>query len=255
MRKRKVDVEFQSIKLRYTNCYLIRHRGGVLLVDTGYDYEWDRFADGLARRGIEPGDISHLILTHHHDDHCGLLNRLTAENPGLVMIMSAQASRRLEGGVHVYKEGAGYITRRIRLLAWIKSRLEPTWTHSFPPFRARPHDRIIEAPMRLSDLGLDLEGSLLATPGHTEDSLSVVMDDGTCFCGDAAANFMQFAGARYCVVFIEDIRQYYRSWDLLLAAGAQLVCPSHGKPFRARRLRENSGYHRRVTGLNASDRR
>jgi hydroxyacylglutathione hydrolase len=248
-------MEFQSIKLRYTNCFLVRHEGGVLLIDTGYDYEWDRFVEELSRLGIGPGDITQLILTHHHDDHCGLLNRLTAENPGIVVIMSALAAQRLEGGAHVFKQGAGYITRRIRLLAWIKSRLEPTWTHRFPPFHARPHDRIIEAPLRLSDLGLDLEGSLLATPGHTEDSISVVMDEGTCFCGDAAANFLQFAGARYCVIFVEDLAQYYRSWDQLLAAGTRLVCPAHGKPFPARRLRENIGYHRRVTALGSSDRR
>jgi glyoxylase-like metal-dependent hydrolase (beta-lactamase superfamily II) len=249
------DMEFQSIKLRYTNCYLIRHQGGFLLIDTGYDYEWDRFVEGLARLGIGPGDISHMILTHHHDDHCGLLNRLTVENPSIVVIMSALTALRLEGGVHVFKRGAGYVTRRIRFLVWIKSRMEPTWTHSFPPYHARPRDRIIEAPMRLSDLGLDLEGSLLATPGHTEDSLSLVMDEGTCFCGDAVANFMGFAGAHYCVIFIEDIREYYQSWDRLLTAGARVLCPAHGKPFQARRLRENHGRHRRLTDLNASDRR
>jgi len=248
-------MEFQCVRLRYTNCFLVRHGGGFLLIDTGYDYEWDRFVEGLARLGIGPGDITQLILTHHHDDHCGLLNRLTAENPGIVIMMSALAARRLEGGVHVFKRGAGYITQRIRLLAWIKSKLEPTWTHSFPPFHARPHDRIIEAPVRLSDLGFDLEGSILATPGHTEDSISVVMDDGTCFCGDAAANFLQFAGARYCVIFVEDLALYYHSWNLLLAAGARVVCPAHGKPFPARRLMENKGYHRRVAGLGASDNR
>jgi glyoxylase-like metal-dependent hydrolase (beta-lactamase superfamily II) len=164
-------------------------------------------------------------------------------------------AERLQGGVHVYKKGAGYITKRIRALTWIKSRLEPSWDHSFPPFQARPQDIIVDLPRRLSDVGLELEGTLLATPGHTEDSLSLVMDDGACFCGDAAANFLRFAGTRYCVIFIEDIRQYYESWDRLLEAGAKRIYPAHGKSFAARRLAENRGHHRRLTDLNVTDRR
>jgi glyoxylase-like metal-dependent hydrolase (beta-lactamase superfamily II) len=72
------------------------------------------------------------------------------------------------------------------------------------------------------------------------------MDDGTCYCGDAAANFFGFAGTRKCVIYVRDIEEYYRSWDRLLDAGAAIIYPSHGDAFPAAALRKEQGRHKRV---------
>lgn len=71
------------------HCYLIRHRRGLLLWETGFADEIAAMPDGLAigdsirvkvRRplvdqlrelGIAPGDITHLALSHFHIDHAG----------------------------------------------------------------------------------------------------------------------------------------------------------------------------------------
>ncbi|MBK8098204.1 MAG: N-acyl homoserine lactonase family protein [Planctomycetes bacterium] len=71
------------------HCYLIRHRHGLLLWETGFADEIAAMPDGLAlgdsirvrvRRplidqlrdiGIAPGDITHLALSHFHIDHAG----------------------------------------------------------------------------------------------------------------------------------------------------------------------------------------
>ena len=64
----------------------------------------------------------------------------------------------------------------------------------FPPYFARPSDILIGGGTRVQDIGLDLDGEIVATPGHTVDSISMVLDDGDAFVGDAAANMLQWAG-------------------------------------------------------------
>ncbi|HBF38776.1 MAG TPA: MBL fold metallo-hydrolase, partial [Firmicutes bacterium] len=38
------------------------------------------FSRRLQEAGISFSQISHIILTHHHDDHAGLLNYIIKEN-------------------------------------------------------------------------------------------------------------------------------------------------------------------------------
>ncbi len=61
-----------ELKLSVTNCFLIKAGQKYILVDTGYEYEWDRFCERLKAAGVSLSAISHLILTHHHGDHAGL---------------------------------------------------------------------------------------------------------------------------------------------------------------------------------------
>ena len=51
--------------------------------------------------------------------------------------------------------------------------------------------------------------------------------------GDAAANFLQFAGTKHCIIYLEDLDQYYQSWVRILEAGAKRIFPAHGEPFAA----------------------
>jgi len=242
----EVQMTAISFKLRYTNCFLIRHESGWLLIDTGYEWEREAFDRCLARVGVRRQDVTHLLLTHAHDDHAGLLGPMVEANPELKIIMSERAAEILRGGAHVADGQGGYVTRRMRLLALIKAALDKSWTHRFPPYIKRENDILVHAPTRLADLGLSLEGAIHPTPGHTDDSISLVMDDGECYCGDAAANFFRFAGTKRCVIYVRDIDRYYRSWDALLGAGAMTIRPSHGKPFPAVDLKRFRGRIRRL---------
>ncbi|WP_175991123.1 MBL fold metallo-hydrolase [Bacillus sp. Marseille-Q1617] len=60
------------------NVYLIK--GDVLsLVDAGplTDTAWSQLTGGLASLGYSAGDIEQIILTHHHPDHAGMLQRFS----------------------------------------------------------------------------------------------------------------------------------------------------------------------------------
>ena len=74
-------MDWIALKLKVTTCDLVKTRQKYLLIDTGYDYEWSLFCEKRKAAQVNLSDISHLILTHHHDDHAGLLNNVGAIRP------------------------------------------------------------------------------------------------------------------------------------------------------------------------------
>jgi glyoxylase-like metal-dependent hydrolase (beta-lactamase superfamily II) len=77
-----------------TNCMLLSRGKDLVLVDTGIgDKHDDRFhalfgvdskaprlLDSLQAAGYEPGDVTHVILTHLHFDHCGWNTRKSGDH-------------------------------------------------------------------------------------------------------------------------------------------------------------------------------
>jgi glyoxylase-like metal-dependent hydrolase (beta-lactamase superfamily II) len=235
----------KTLKLSVTNCYLLKAGHGHVLIDTGYDWEWDAFQKQLDRAEVEFADIDYLVLTHHHDDHAGLLNQLVSKNPGIKVALSGYAKVLLAKGRNDRTNGGAYVNKRVNALLSLKKMFDKRWTHTFPPYDIRENDIVVSGSVNLQDLGIDLDGKIIETFGHSDDSISVVLDDGDCFAGDAAANFLQFAGTRHCIIYIEDLEQYYKSWSTLLEAGAKQIYPAHGKPFSAEELRKNINRNRK----------
>jgi glyoxylase-like metal-dependent hydrolase (beta-lactamase superfamily II) len=120
-------------------------------------------------------------------------------------------------------------------------RFDPRWTLTFPPFMLREKDILLAGDDSRLLHQLEIAGQILYTPGHCIDHLAVVLETGEAFCGDAAANFLLWAGTRYCTVFMTDMNEAYHSWKKILNAGAQIIYPAHGRPFSADELRRNMG--------------
>lgn len=235
-------MKMRQLKLSFNNCYLVGSGDKYILVDTGYESSWELFGRQLSEAGVSLSDISHLMLTHHHDDHCGLLNRLVQANPGIRIVMSDRAKVLLATGANDRAHRTCYVSKPVRLIFGTVRHFSKQWqTHAFPSYLGRESDIVIQGETSLDDVGIRLSGRILETPGHTVDSISLLLEDGTCFVGDAAANMPQFMGTKYCVILLEDLEEYYRSWRKLIAAGAQRIFPAHGEPFAACRLTENLG--------------
>ena len=204
-----------TLRVGVTNCYLLKADEGYVLVDTGYDREWDAFCKELEKAGVGFGDLTYLILTHHHDDHAGLLNELVAQNPRIKIVMSERARDPLARGRKDWSKGGGYINRRIYALIALM-RVFGKWAQSFPPYMTREDDILVTEEVGLRELGMGLDGKIVQTPGHCTDCISVALPDGDWLVGDAAANMPGIAGTRYCVPLIEDLDQYYRTWTKIL---------------------------------------
>ncbi len=229
-----------GLPLSMSSVYLLACPSGYLQIDTGYGRDYPGYRRRLAQAGIGLDEIKFLLLTHHHDDHAGFLNDLTRD-ADVTIIAHAEAAALLQSGANDTTRGGGYVNRLVKLIASVKMRLDPQWTLTFAPFTLREKDIRLPGDDNQVLRRLGIPGQILYTPGHCIDHLAVVLDTGETFCGDAAANFILWAGTQYCTVFMTDMETAYRSWQKMLAAGALVIYPAHGRPFSADKLRQNMG--------------
>jgi len=241
-------MEIIQLKLSVTNDYLIKVNDKFILIDTGYIEDWELFCKRLREAEVELINISHIILTHHHDDHCGLLNRIVQENNNIQIVMTNMTKELLLKGENDKTHGGGLLNKRISFLMnlkhlylslLLKKFIDKNNNLKFPPYSFRDNDIIVKDKIKLRDIGIDISGEFIETPGHTIDSISILFEDGSCFVGDAAANFLKFAGTKYCVVFIMDIVEYYNSWGKIIKEKAKVIYPAHGKSFGISKLEKN----------------
>ncbi len=226
----------RAITLSQTNCYLLKANDGYLLIDCGNASDKQSFLSNLGKLGIALADISHLFLTHHHNDHSGLLHFMISANPKIQVIMSSKCAEYLKTGTHYKHRDEKYSNHALRLMLKIYSCLNRDWSENFVPYFTRGSDIILDQDNDyiLSELGVD--GRILLTPGHTDDSISIVTNKAA-FVGDAARNMLNFTGTPYHPILLYDLAACYESWVKLINTGVSTIYPSHGKPFDSERLK------------------
>jgi hydroxyacylglutathione hydrolase len=229
------------IRLSSTNCYLLKAREGYLLIDCGYQWDSGLLTRRLERLNIRPGQISYLLLTNHHDNHSGLVNFLVEKNPGIRVIMHRECAAQIKKGENERTGGGGYTNWVIRFVSLVYQMLHPEWNLRFPAYSARPADIIVTAEGDDTLRSIGVAGTILFTPGHSTDSISVLTDDGDLFAGDAAMNWLKWAGSYYVSVSVNNLEDYYRSWEKILSRGPRTIYTSHGSPFPPERLRRHMG--------------
>ncbi|GFN36138.1 MBL fold metallo-hydrolase [Tepidimicrobium xylanilyticum] len=82
-----------------------------------------------------------------------------------------------------------------------------------------------------------LSGTIMSLSGHTTDSIGLLLEDGSLFCGDAAMN--SFPSLNRITIWIENLEDYRRSWEAMLNLEPSMIYPSHGKPFKKEDLKKN----------------
>lgn len=72
-----------ALSLKSINFYLVKQDESLTLVDAGMndDVCWNALQQTLKENGFTVGDITGILLTHHHGDHVGLVNRITELHP------------------------------------------------------------------------------------------------------------------------------------------------------------------------------
>jgi glyoxylase-like metal-dependent hydrolase (beta-lactamase superfamily II) len=222
---------FYRINLGITKCYLLKCSGGYLLIDTAYPKEYEKFVKAIDQLGIRLHNISYLLLTHHHDDHAGFAARLV-EQTGCTVIVHQNAILYLSKGES--EDTMKPVNRCINVVFSLFKRIHREFRYS--PLAIADNSIVVSGDeFDLLDR-TGIEGKILHTPGHSRDSISVVLSDGNAFVGDVAMNFLNFCGIGYRPIFIEDIELVFESWHKLVEHGAETIYPAHGRPFSAKKL-------------------
>ena len=192
--------EIVTLKYGNTWTFLIQGASGSLLVDTDYAGTLPGFRRALKASGIALRQISYVMATHYHPDHCGLIGQLQAQGLPLLLLDSQKDA------VH----NPDYIFLRE------KREFLPV-----DPARAV----VISAEESRSFLrALGIEGEILRTPSHSADSVSLVLDDGTCFVGDLEPR-------EYLEAYAGNI-PLAEDWNLLMSRNPKVIRFAHA-PARA----------------------
>jgi glyoxylase-like metal-dependent hydrolase (beta-lactamase superfamily II) len=226
-----MDKKFDRIPLGVTNSWLLPCTGGYLLIDTCYPDTYPRFLRILKQLNISLGEIRCLLLTHHHEDHAGFAARL-AQDTGCMIVAHEKALTHLALGKTA--DTMKPLNRRTQAVYSAISLVRKM--EGYSPVRLSVNDIVIfgDNDTLLNELGID--GEILETPGHTADSISVLLSDGSLFAGDAAMNFLKPCGLKYRPIYAENYEEVKQSWEKLKARGARTVYPAHGTPFPSDRL-------------------
>ena len=144
-----------------TNTYLISGTKGLLLFDTGWAGTFRAFCREMGDLGIPVQKISYILISHFHPDHCGIAQEI-ADLGAVIAAVDVQRDyvhaaddflkRESEKGFHPIDD------QRIRMIDCGSSR-------SF-----------------LQEMGI--AGEIIPTSGHSDDSISLCLDDGSFFVGD-----------------------------------------------------------------------
>lgn len=226
---------FIQITLSQTNCYLLKAREEYLMVDCGREGDERRLLRKLRLLGIPLSSIRWLLLTHHHSDHCGLLHYLISANPDIRIIMSRKCADYLGTGSHYHSANETYANIALQKAFSLYSKMGGALSDTFIPYLKREGDFILYDESAALPDPVGISGSLLQTPGHTEDSISLVTD-GNAFVGDAARNMLNFLGSPYEPIILYNLNICFDSWRKLLSTGVMRIHPAHGKSFDMKRM-------------------
>ncbi len=240
----KLPNEVITLNFEFSNLFLIPFSHGYILIDNAYEKEYNDFLAYLDVHSIDINEIKYVLLTHHHDDHVGFLNQISAVNPDVTIIMHRKTADLVSTGFNNKDNGGGIVNRRIFVLFKLKQLLSPEWDLSFPPYNVRDNDIVFDTDFFELRNILEVDIKAEYTPGHSSDSVTYIYKNKYAFCGDLASNFLNWAGAKNLTLFNEDIHLVYDSWRALINSDIEVIIPAHGKPFSINALKNNYGLNK-----------
>jgi len=207
-----------QIDLKFSNAFLILGEK-LVLVDTGSSGETSTIIDAINNAGLDIRDLSLILHTHAHFDHCGCTAGLQEKSDALVAIHKLDSQ--------AFLKGRSVPIKPINLfgkflLCFMRDGYQPTKI-----------DILIDDEFELHSFGV--EGKVIMTPGHTAGSISVLLDNGEIIAGDL------LGGGRLLGLFQPE-RPRYHHWYMnmnnaeksiarVMTASPKRLYVGHGGPL------------------------
>ncbi|OGO50749.1 MAG: hypothetical protein A2148_03380 [Chloroflexi bacterium RBG_16_68_14] len=170
-----------GVRILYVNAFLLAEDEAITLVDSGLANREGTFLRALSEIKHSPGELKHIVLTHHHTDHAGNLAALVEASGADVWAHPLEAPI-VRGTVPLPRSNPKSIM--LKMLWPLVGRLSI-------------YGRLAPAPVdhEVADgEELPIGGGLkvVHTPGHTSGHIAVLMPrhGGVLFVGDAATNIL-----------------------------------------------------------------
>lgn len=183
-----------NVGYRSTNYWVVSAERNRLLVDLGWPGMFGRLRAELQRKRVALDEICYGLATHYHIDHAGAAEDLKRAGVPLLLI-------------DVQVDAVAQMAR------WVKPH------DNYTPITPHGNRIIACADSRALLATIGLAGEIVHTPGHSDDSISLLLDDGSVFTGDLTWP---------AHVGVEDRQVVAASWRHLAARGARRVYGGHG---------------------------
>jgi endoribonuclease LACTB2 len=185
-----------NVGYRSTNYYVLADSAPRLLVDAGWPGTLGLMQHTCARMGIPVATIPYQLATHYHPDHAGLVQELKRLGVRLILLDTQLA------GVPL-----------------LRTYVKPGDHYS--DLELGDNAVITAGESRAFLAGIGIQGEIISTPGHSDDSVTLLLDDGSAFTGDLTPLAM---------VPADPADRAYQSWQAIRARGGATVFPGHGPP-------------------------
>ena len=154
------------------------------------------FYSAIKQYDIKVSDISYVLATHYHPDHIGLVSELMKQGVKL-LVVDTQC-------LHIHYSDEIFV-RDKRL--------------NYDPIHEADATVISckESREFLKDLGI--HGEVISTASHSEDSVSLVLDEGVCIVGDLEP--IDYLGGYERNVALQ------KDWELVMSYNPKLIYYAH----------------------------
>ncbi|PKL66599.1 MAG: Zn-dependent hydrolase [Methanobacteriales archaeon HGW-Methanobacteriales-1] len=207
-----------------SNSFLVSSNDKFFLIDTGRASSWKKLSknlDGI----LGENQLSCLILTHTHFDHCENATKIKEKYNCKVIVHECEANY-LKNGDSPLPKGTNILTRF--LINFIGKRIQSRY--NYDPVHL---DIAVDEKFDLNKFGF--QAYIIPTPGHSPGSISLIIDDELAIVGDAM--FGVFKWSVY-PPFADDTQLMIQSWGKLLETGCVTYLPGHGTEISVNLLKK-----------------
>lgn len=151
----------ELLKYGNTNTFYISSGRSGILVDTDWAWTLSAFYKAIKSKNIRIESIQYLIITHYHPDHMGLAGELT--ELGIPLVVADVQRDFIHSFDHIFQR------------------------EKHRTYQPVADDKIIVISCQESRSFLEkagIHGEMIHTPGHSDDSISIVLDEGIAIVGD-----------------------------------------------------------------------